>query len=1180
MKKITDFIVNKRYLILILFLIFTVSSLLISSKVNVNYDISKYLPSSSETRIGMDIMDSEFDTNLSTLNVMVKDIKNVDDSIKYLENIKNISKVETKTKGDYTLFILTLNVKDDSKEASVVYDSVSEYFSSKLVDTSGDVSDYNKSVLPFYIIVLAVASALVILVIMCESYIEPFLFLIAILIAVALNSGTNIIFSSVSNITNSISAILQMALSMDYSIMLMNRYRQERATKDKIPAMKDALYHSFKAISSSSITTVVGLIALVFMSFTIGRDLGFVLAKGVFLSLVSIFTVLPCLILMCDKLIFKFKKKSPIIKLNKVGKISYKLRYPALILFIVIFITSYFLKGNLQIVYTSSGTDEIEDVFTLNNQMGIIYENKDEETISSYCKKLEENGNVDEVLCYGNTINMPLTYDKLNDKLNDLGYDTNVEDYLLKIVYYHYNNKLENNKINLNELLKFIKSDIYKNDKMNKDIDNNMKSDIDLLSNFTYTNKVNKKRTIKELSDILSIKEDVVKDLMVYYNSKNTDKKMTIKEFVAFMNSYVLSSKYKSSVTNEMKNDLNKISKFIDSDTINKKMDSKEISNLFGIDESLVKSLFTYYLSKGNIEDALTLGEFALIANNTLDTGYEVSDEVKDDLELLLKLSDKDTINEEMTISKIAEFFEIQEYEPYLSLITQKPITPIKFVETILNSPLYLSFITSNSPELEPKLKKAYFIMNSTNNDTKYTYEEISTNLGIDIDMVKNVYSVYLSSSLKLTPLEFIDFILSNKDDEILKGNLDSNTLNELTLLKTIMESVLNSSTYTYKELSKVLNIDSNSLSLVYSLYDLQNKSLDISYKDFIDFLVNDVSKNPQYKNNFDEESLNRLQTVNTIINDSINNKKYTKDEVYNILSKLSNNLDNDLIDLVYIYYGSKNEYNKDWTLTIEEFSRYLNEEILNDKRFENYIDDSMKEDILNSKDSIKDAKELLIGDKYSRVVINTNLLPESKETFEFIKNIKDDLSSETSKFYVVGDSLVAYEMSNTFNSELNFITILTMIFIFVVVVVTFKSILIPIILVLLIECAVFLTMGILSFMGSVYFISILIVQSILMGATIDYAILYTSYYIEAREKNDIKTSIINAYNNSIHTILTSALVLIIVTFIVGKFSSAVASKICMTLSEGTLCSALLILILLPAVIAACDKFLIKKHKK
>ena len=99
------------------------------------------------------------------------------------------------------------------------------------------------------------------------------------------------------------------------------------------------------------------------------------------------------------------------------------------------------------------------------------------------------------------------------------------------------------------------------------------------------------------------------------------------------------------------------------------------------------------------------------------------------------------------------------------------------------------------------------------------------------------------------------------------------------------------------------------------------------------------------------------------------------------------------------------------------------------------------------------------------------------------------------------------------------------------------------------------------------------------MGATIDYAIVYTSYYLESRSKNDIKQSIINAYNNSIHTILTSAFILIIVTLIVGYFASAVAAKICMTLSQGTMCSALLIILLLPAVLAACDKWIIKKGR-
>ena len=172
----------------------------------------------------------------------------------------------------------------------------------------------------------------------------------------------------------------------------------------------------------------------------------------------------------------------------------------------------------------------------------------------------------------------------------------------------------------------------------------------------------------------------------------------------------------------------------------------------------------------------------------------------------------------------------------------------------------------------------------------------------------------------------------------------------------------------------------------------------------------------------------------------------------------------------------------------------------------------------------------------------------------------------------------MAYEMSKTFNNELNLITVITMIAIFIVVAITFKSGIIPIILVLTIQCAVYLTMGILSFTGeNVYFISILIVQSILMGATIDYAILYTSYYRENRKKMQIKEAIIESYNKSIHTILTSSSILIIVTLIIANFASAIAAKICKTISQGTLCSTILILALLPAMLAMCDKFIVKK---
>ena len=237
-----------------------------------------------------------------------------------------------------------------------------------------------------------------------------------------------------------------------------------------------------------------------------------------------------------------------------------------------------------------------------------------------------------------------------------------------------------------------------------------------------------------------------------------------------------------------------------------------------------------------------------------------------------------------------------------------------------------------------------------------------------------------------------------------------------------------------------------------------------------------------------------------------------------------------------------------------------------------------MKNKIVDSKEKIDSSKKLLVGKDYSRVVINTKYGMEDKDTMNFIKDLKKDLKTTKNDNYLIGDSPMAYDLNRTFGNEFNFISILTMIFIFTVVAVTFKSIIVPLILTLIIQCAVYITMGILTiFGGDVYFIALLIVQSILMGATIDYAIVFTSYYIEYRGTYNKKGALIKAYNQSIHTILTSASVLVIVTFIVGFFANAIAAKICMTVSQGTLCSTLLVLFILPGVLASFDKFIVKK---
>ena len=1205
MKKLTDFIINKRHIILVLFIILSIISVILSQKVNINYEIAEYLPSTSETRIGMDIMEEKFkEIKSSSLNVMFEDLQEekkteIYDKLTQIEGVDSVDYDDTENynKDNYTLFIINVADIEDSKVASNVYSEIDEQFKDYKIYTSGSIAEKNKPVLPIWIVVLAVGCAFIILTIMSESYVEPILFLITILMAVLLNKGSNVIFSSVSNITDSISAILQMALSMDYSIMLMDRYRQEKQKEpDKVKAMKSALYNAFTAISSSSVTTIVGLLALVFMSFTIGRDLGFVLAKGVLFSLICIFFVLPSLILMCDKLIAKTKKRSPNIKLNKVGKVSYKLRYVAIVLFLVAFVGSYLLKGNLGILYTDSQSDKISDVFEENNQMALIYKSEDEEIVAKYLKKLEEKNKVDEVLGYGNTINEELKFNELNQQLKDLGADVEVEDYLIKLLYYKYYNPNEDNKMTFDEFTNFINNEVYNNPKMSEQLDAEMRKNIDRLGNFTNSNSINKKRTASEIASILEIDESQVNDILIYYNSKNNNITLSLNEFINFMNKDVLTNPtYAKNIDANSKESLNTLLKFTNKNTITKKMTSSEMANLFGMPESTMKDLYTYYISVNEIETKMTINEFSNFVLTDVLTNSQYASSFDEDtinnIRMLSTFSNKSIITKNMNSTELSNLFGIDEnlvkqllLLKYGTIDDGTTMTPNEFVGLILENSQNEAINNNIDASQLGKLQLLSNVMNSSINNQTYSYKELSTLIGTDSNTTKSIYTLYVSknNNTKLTPQEFIIFVLKHKNDNVLAGSINASTTEQLKLVQTVMNGTLNNKKYSSPELSNLLGINVDDLNLLYGLYNSKyiNPNQKISLKEFVSFLIDDVMKNPEYSSNFGADTSSKLNTINKIMNASLNNIKYSKEEIFIILSDLTDGLDKKTVDLLYMYYGSNNAYNENWTLTVEKFVNFLNDDILKDSRFNDFIKEDMRKSITDSKETINDAKELLIGDGYSRIIINTKLPLESDETFKLIQSIKDELASKGIDVYIIGDSPMAYEMDQTFQSELNFITVLTMVLIFIVVAITFKSVLIPLILVLLIQCAVFVSMGIMSFSGEgVYFIALLIVQSILMGATIDYAILYTSYYIENRKTMDKREAIINSYNKSIGTILTSASILILVTFVVGKFTSGITSKICNTLSQGTLCAEVLILTLLPGLLAVCDKFIIKNKK-
>lgn len=1210
MKKITDFIVNKRNIILIFFIILTGVCAILSNHVTINHDMAKYLPNTSSVRKGMDIMEDEFqEQKSSSLNVMFQGLKKSEKKkiCQELENIKGVSSVtydidsSDYNKKGYTLYIVNISDTEDSKISSSVYHKIEDKYEDEDIAMSGAVAEKNKTVLPAWIMIVAVGICFIILIIMCESYIEPVLFLIAIGIAVMLNNGTNIIFSSVSNITSSICAILQMALSMDYSIMLMNRYRQEKKHEnDKVIAMKKALYKAFLAISSSSLTTIVGLLALVFMSFTIGKDLGFVLAKGVLLSLVSIFFCLPALILLFDKVITKTKKKSPNFNLKKLGSFSYKIRPISIFLLVGLFVVSFILKGNLEILYTDKEQDEIAKVFPENNQMAIIYNNKDEEFVSKYCKNLDKYTKVDKVLCYGNTIGQKLTYQEFNEKLDDLNTDMNIDNELLRILYYDYYNGNKKIKMTFNDFVAFIQNDVLSNDIFSKNIDSDMKDNINKLNYFTTIESINMKRNTEELSKILGIDQNSLEQLLIYYSSKNINTKMSLNTFVRFMNNDVLTNPtYASNIDSNAKNSLKVLEKYINKSNITKNMTSNELANFYGIDEALVNQLYLYYYSIHGVDEKLTLYDFSKFTIQSVMINEEyassISEEMRTSLQLLNTFSNQNVIMRDMTTLEISKLFGIDENlvkQIFLLEYGTKDngntanwkLSPNNFVNLIINNSNREEIRNNIDSATLQKLQFLKKIMSSSIENKSYNYSELATFIGSDEASIKNIYALYCSMNqqLTMTPKTFVDFILINKDNSLLSGKLDSSTIKSLEYVQKLMNSSLNNTNYSTLELANLLQMDQDDLKLIYSLYhEKYENSESISLKELVSFILTDVSQNEKYASSFNSSSLKQLETIDNIMKGIEGNKKYSSSEIYSLLNSFTSSLDKNMIDLLYLYYGSNHFYNNKWTLTIEELITYLKQDIIKDKRFSKFISENMKNSIKDGYKIIHKAKDNLIGSKYSRIVLNTKLDQESKETFNFIKKLEKIFGKNNHEAYIVGNSPMAYEMSNSFNDELNYITILTMIAIFVVVAITFKSISIPAILVLIIQTAVYITMGYLSLLGGeVYFIALLIVQSILMGATIDYAILYTSYYKESRNNLDVKQSIINAYNKSIHTILTSSSILIIVTFIVGNFATAIAAKICKTISQGTLCSLILILFLLPAVLALCDKFIIRKKQK
>lgn len=381
MKRIAKFIAYHPKTITIIAVLLLIPAAIGYINTFVNYDILSYLPGDLDSVKGENELDETF--NSASMSFLViedmpsKDVAALKEKIAKVDNVSSVIWVNDIADISIPQEIIPQAVKDifyskDGKCTMMLiqykYKAVTDETMKAIEDVRGllnnqcflsgmgvimkDTRDLADSQAPIFI-AIAIAIALVVMTFCMESWIEPWVLLAALCMAVVYNMGTNLIFGQISYITQCIAAILQLGVTMDYSVFLIDRFEEEKPKyADKRDAMASAIQGAFLSLSGSSLTTIFGFLALCFMDLSLGKDIGLVMAKGVVFGVLTVTIVLPALVLQCDKIIHKYRHRSFIPKFDKLNNFVINHKKVWVAIFLVLFIPSYIMQSNVNVYYS------------------------------------------------------------------------------------------------------------------------------------------------------------------------------------------------------------------------------------------------------------------------------------------------------------------------------------------------------------------------------------------------------------------------------------------------------------------------------------------------------------------------------------------------------------------------------------------------------------------------------------------------------------------------------------------------------------------------------------------------------------------------------------------------------------------------------------------------------------
>ena len=1015
MKKAIRFLVLYRIPLLTVMLLLTAGCVALIPRININSDLTRYLPRDSQMKQGIDRMARDLpdvDTRMRTLDVMfTTPVDREAEEARLARLTGGLTNLGVRESPPYTLFQYRITGDVDTE---LLQQRVREELGETVVvEVSGDEkmpSNLNS------ILALGVLLAVLILIVMCSSWMEIPLFLLTLGIAVAINMGTNALLGSVSMLTNSLVPVLQMVLSMDYSIMVMNRYRQERALRaNKVEAMEEALHGAAPSVLSSALTTIVSLLMLVFLRFKIGADLGFVLAKGVLCSMICNFTVLPALILAADKAIAGSGKRVPKLPAQGLSRFEMRFRIPLLLLFIALFAGSFLLQRRTTISFSAFFPTKITEHFPPQNPMTLLYDSRDDLAVLPLADSLEADPLVSSCFSYPGLVLKRYTAREMAARFADMS--PLVKEDLLKIVYYAHSHPQRDERLSFKE--------------------------------------------IEALASELSAQGMI---------PGGFDTKSLTDKIMASMEPEPDEAEQKPDPGQHPESDAENPSLVTDGDSLAMAVGT----SLHAVDSLIAGAAARDTLPALSGADTDSLAYEAVTRQLTAREMAALTGTGRTQVSTLYRMAGRNGRKAPATMS-VHEF---------LHFVTDK----------ILTDKRYASFIAKEQEEM--------------------LWQKLQ-----EVDAIVAAGPAAGRPAAPTAPAEAVD---SLQPPTVLPAQ---DTL---------------------------------------SVPEPAEPQAEAS------------APQPEF---VEPEPPTPLETLAEM---AFSGQRYSARRIGSALRAAGVAVAQDDLDMLFLYAGSRADTDTTRAMSVSEMVTFLADTLIALPALKGFVDENAKASLTEARAMLVDGAAALHAEQSAMVALITDYERESPETFDFVERLRQQAADQLDHpFFLIGESVMFKELKDNFPSELLLLTLLTVLSIFLIVALTFRSAIIPVPLIMTVLSGVYVNVFVSGLGGhTMFFLAYLIVQSILMGATIDYSILLTSYYRESRRTNDVPTALSCAYRGAGHSILTSGLILVLTPMLMYMtIDDAMIAMILKSLSIGALASILIILLVFPGVVAVCDRLMTGRRK-